>query len=199
MVLTPGPNMIHLVSRSIAQGRRAAVISLAGVAAGFALYLVAANAGLAALLLAVPWLYTAIRLAGVCYLMWLAWTALRPDGAPLLADRGLPPHSSRRLFTTGLLTNLLNPKAALMYLALLPQFVDPAAGSVLFQGYLLGGVQILVSVAVNLVLVLAAGTLAGLLARRPTALRIQRLLMGTALAGVAVVLALDTSRPAPAG
>lgn len=195
MVLTPGPNMIYLVSRSITQGRRAGLISLGGVAVGFVAYLLAANLGLSVLFLAVPELYVAVKLAGAGYLAYLAWSALRPGGVSVFAPREVPPDSSRRLFTMGLMTNLLNPKIAIMYVSLIPQFVDLDRGHVLTQGLLLGSCQIAVSVAVNLAIVLAAGTIATFLARRPSWLKFQRYAMGTVLGALAVTLAVDTSGP----
>nr|BFF12687.1 hypothetical protein GCM10025699_39900 [Microbacterium flavescens]BFF16334.1 hypothetical protein GCM10025699_76370 [Microbacterium flavescens] len=131
MVLTPGPNMMYLVSRSISQGRRAGLVSLAGTAVGFVVYMTMANVGLAAVFLVVPWLYTALKVAGAAYLLWLAYKTLRPGGASVFDTRDLPRDSAAKLFRMGLVTNLLNPKAAIMYLALIPQFVDrgPAASS----------------------------------------------------------------------
>ncbi|MEV1010080.1 LysE family translocator [Streptomyces sp. NPDC049881] len=193
MVLTPGPNMVYLVSRSITQGRRAGVVSLGGVAVGFLCYLLAANLGLSAVLVAVPVLYTAVKLAGAAYLLWLAWQAVRPGGSSPFAPRDLPVDSSRRLFTMGLMTNLLNPKIAVMYLSLIPQFIDPEAGNVLLQGFALGGVQIAVAVSVNFCIVLAAGTIAVFLVRHPAWLRVQRYVMGTALGVLAVKLATDSA------
>ncbi|MFF0445169.1 LysE family translocator [Streptomyces sp. NPDC004609] len=198
MVLTPGPNMIYLVSRSITQGRRAGFISLGGVVLGFMVYLLAANLGLSVVFTAVPQLYAAVKLAGAAYLAYLAWNALRPGGVSVFAARDIPHDSPRRLFTMGLMTNLLNPKIAIMYLSLVPQFVDLDAGHVLLQGFVLGSVQIAVSVAVNAAIVLAAGTIAVFLTRRPTWLRVQRYVMGTVLGGLAVSLAADTSAPAKA-
>lgn len=195
MVLTPGPNMIYLVSRSITQGRRAGLISLGGVALGFVAYLLAANLGLSVLFLAVPELYVAVKLAGAGYLAYLAWSALRPGGVSVFAPREVPPDSPRRLFTMGLMTNLLNPKIAIMYVSLIPQFVDLDRGHVLTQGLLLGSCQIAVSVAVNLAIVLAAGTIATFLSRRPSWLKFQRYAMGTVLGALAVTLAVDTSGP----
>ena len=191
MVLTPGPNMMYLVSRSITQGRRAGAVSLAGVAVGFLLYLCAANLGLSLVFLAVPGLYLAVKLTGAGYLAWLAWKALRPGGVSVFHPQPLAPDSPRRLFSMGLLTNLLNPKIAVMYLSLIPQFIDVRAGDVLLQGFVLGGVQIAVSLAVNLAIVLAAGSIALLLTRRPAWLRIQRYLMGTVLGALAVRLATE--------
>ncbi|MFC7241158.1 LysE family translocator [Catellatospora aurea] len=198
MVLTPGPNMMYLVSRSITQGRRAGLISLAGVAVGFLVYLVATNLGLSALFVAVPSLYLAVKLAGAAYLGWLAFQALRPGGVSVFEPAALPPDSNRRLFTMGLVTNLLNPKIAIMYLSLIPQFIDPAAGHVLAQGFLLGAVQIVVAVTVNGLIALAAGTIASFLSGRPVWLRVQRYLMGTVLGVLAVRMATDHTRPTPA-
>jgi threonine/homoserine/homoserine lactone efflux protein len=198
MVLTPGPNMMYLVSRSITQGRRAGIMSLSGVAVGFLAYLTATNLGLSVLFVAVPELYLAVKLAGAGYLGWLAWKALRPGGASVFEPRQIAPDSPRRLFAMGLMTNLLNPKVAVMYLSLIPQFERPAAGHLAIQGFVLGGAQIAVSLAVNLAIVLAAGTIAVFLAKRPVWLRAQRYVMGTVLGALAVKLASDHARPAPA-
>lgn len=198
MVLTPGPNMIYVASRSITQGRRAGFLSLLGVAVGFLCYLVATAFGLSVLFAAVPSLYLAVKLAGAGYLGWLAWQTLRPGAASVFAPVALAPDPPRRLFAMGLLTNLLNPKAAIMYASLIPQFIDVHAGHLVLQGLLLGSAQIVVSLAVNGVLVLAAGQIAGFLAQRPTWLGIQRCVTGTVLGLIAVKLATDKARPMPA-
>ncbi|WP_236243196.1 LysE family translocator [Streptomyces sp. CC228A] len=198
MVLTPGPNMIYLVSRSVTQGRRAGVVSLAGVAVGFLVYLVATNLGLSVLFVAVPELYAVVRLAGAGYLAWLAWNALRPGGVSVFAPQEAAPAPPRRLFVMGLATSLLNPKIAIMYLSLIPQFIDVEAGSTMAQGFVLGAVQVVVSVSVNLAIVLAAGTVSVVLARRPGWLRAQRYAMGGVLGGLAAALALDARTPAAA-
>ncbi|REE99177.1 LysE family translocator [Thermomonospora umbrina] len=194
MVLTPGPNMFYLVSRSITQGRRAGMVSLLGVAAGFGVYLLAAVVGLTAVFALVPPLYTVLKLAGAAYLLYLAWQAIRPGGGSPFAPEPLPPDTARRLFTMGLVTNLLNPKIAVVYVSVLPQFVDPARGDVALQNLTLGGVQIAVALTVNTLITLTAGSLAVFLAARPAWLRAQRAFMATVLGGLAVKMATDRSR-----
>src|SRR5579864_8501066 len=110
MVLTPGPNMIYLISRSITQGPAAGVVSLGGVALGFVFYMLCAAFGITALVLAVPYAYDALRLTGAAYLLWLAWQALRPGGRSPFEVKTLPVDGPRKLFAMGLLTNLLTPK-----------------------------------------------------------------------------------------
>jgi threonine/homoserine/homoserine lactone efflux protein len=195
LVILPGPN---LVSRSVTQGRRAGLISLAGVAAGFFVYLAAVTAGLAALFAVVPVLYLVLKVAGAAYLLWLAWQAVRPGGDPVFAPKPLPADPARRLFTMGLVTNLLNPKIAVLYVTQLPQFIDPARGSVAAQSLVLGCVQIAVALTVNALIVLGAGSVAAFLASRPAWLRAQRYAMGTVLAGLAVRLLTDRTRVAAA-
>ncbi|MFG3225603.1 LysE family translocator [Kitasatospora sp. NPDC048194] len=194
MVLSPGPNMIYLVSRSIAQGRRAGLVSLTGVATGFLVYLVAVTAGVAAVFSVVPVLYTALKLAGAGYLLWLAWKAVKPGGAAVFAPQQLPPDPPRRLFAMGFLTCLLNPKIAIMYISLLPQFVAPERGHVAVQSLVLGLVQIAIAVTVNGLIALSAGTIATFLNGRPAWLRVQRYAMGTVLGGLAVHIAADRAK-----
>lgn len=193
MVLTPGPNMIYVVSRSICQGRQAGLISLAGVGVGFLAYMLAAALGITALLIAVPFAYDTLRLLGALYLLYLAWQAIKPGGRSPFEVRDLPADSPRRLFAMGMVTNLLNPKVAMMYLSLLPQFIDPRE-NVLAQSLTLGAMQIAISMAVNGVLVMMAGGLAVFLARRPRWVAVQRWVMGGVLSGLAVRMALDSRR-----
>ncbi|MBF8194012.1 LysE family translocator [Nonomuraea sp. K274] len=194
MVLTPGPNMIYLISRSIAQGPRAGMISLTGVVLGFTVYLTATCLGLTAVFAYVPAAYTGLKLAGAAYLLWLAWSAVRPGGVSAFQPRDLPVEGPAKLFGMGLLTCLLNPKIAILYLSLLPQFVDPAMGDVLLQSLALGSTQILVATTVNALIAISAAGLAAFLARRPVWLRIQRYVMGTMLGAFAIHMATDRSK-----
>jgi threonine/homoserine/homoserine lactone efflux protein len=191
MVLIPGPNMIYLVSRSVSQGPRAGLVSLSGTFVGFLVYMTMANFGLAAVFIYVPALYVGVKLAGAAYLLYLAWKILKPGGASLFEPKELPCDSRWKLFRMGLITNLLNPKAAIMYLALIPQFVDQSAGNVIAQGFILGGVQVTVSMIVNSIIVLLAGAISLFLRSRPTWLKWQRWVTGTLLGLVGIKLALD--------
>ena len=120
---------------------------------------------------------------------WLASQAVKPGGRSPLEVKKLASDSPRKL-AMGFVTNLLNPKIAMRYLALLPQFIDPAAGSV--QSLELGAIQIAISV--NAMIALAAGSIATFLAQRPSWMLLQRYLMGTVLAGLAVRMALEARK-----
>jgi threonine/homoserine/homoserine lactone efflux protein len=194
MVLTPGPNMVYLVSRSICQGRAAGLVSLGGVALGFVFYILCAALGITALLLAVPFAYDALRFAGALYLFWLAFHAIRPGGRSPFQVQNLPSDSPKKLFVMGFLTNLLNPKIAILYLSLMPHFIVPEHGSVLMQSLLLGAVQTVISVSVNGLIVVTAGSIAALLARHPVWLVVQRWLMATVLASLVIRMATDARR-----
>ncbi|MGO4739308.1 LysE family translocator [Bosea sp. 2KB_26] len=194
MVLTPGPNMIYLISRSISQGHAAGLISLIGVVLGFVIYMLCATFGITALLFAVPYAYDALRFGGAAYLLYLAWQALRPGGRSPFQVRELVPDGPRKLFAMGFLTSLLNPKIAMFYLALLPQFIDPAAGNVLTQSLVLGAIQIVISGSVNTLIIFTAGSIALFLRTRPFWSVVQRWLMGTVLAGLAVKMATEAQR-----
>ncbi|KAA0949774.1 MULTISPECIES: LysE family translocator [unclassified Pseudomonas] len=196
LVLTPGPNMIYLISRSICQGRKAGVTSLLGVVAGFFVHLFAAAVGLTAVFLAVPMAYEALKWAGALYLLWLAWQAVKPGARSPFEAQQLPPDSSRKLVTMGFLTSALNPKIAVFYLSVFPQFISPEHGSVFTQSLVLGITQISVSFTVNLLISLFAATIAGWFINNPTWLSVQRYFMGFVLAALAIRLMLEQRRGA---
>ena len=195
LVLTPGPNLMYLISRTLCQGRTAGIVSLAGTTSGLLFYAVAAAFGLTAVFVAVPVLFDIVRWAGAAYLLWLAWDAVRPrGGGGLFARRDLPPVAAAVLYRTGILTSILNPKVALFYLALFPQFVDPSRGSVLVQSLILAAVQIAIAFAGDLLFVLAAARVALWLSTRPAWVTVQRWVLGGVFGAIAVKLALDSRR-----
>ena len=194
LTLTPGPNLLYLVSRTLGQGRRAGIVSLAGTSSGFLFHVVAAALGLTAIFITVPFVYDAMRYLGAAYLLWLAWDAVRPGGQDLFSPRTLPADRPMRLFQMGLLTSVLNPKVAMFYLALFPQFIDATRGSVLWQALMLGFLQIAINTVGDLCFVLAAGAITKWLGRRPLWAVAQRWVLGVVLAGIALRLAVDSRK-----
>lgn len=154
--LTPGPNMGYLAVLSATKGRRAGFAAVAGVALGLAVVGIAAALGLAAAISASPLLYEALRWGGILYLLYLAWDGWRESGAPLDASPSLK-GADAKYFTRGLVTNLLNPKAALFYVAILPGFVD-ATQPVVLQTVLLSLVFVAIATGIHVGVVTLAGT-----------------------------------------
>lgn len=189
MVLTPGPNMIYLISRSICQGKAAGFVSLLGVIIGFFIYMLSTVLGITALFVNIPYAYWGVKIIGAAYLLWLSVEALTSPASPF-SPKQLPADSKRKLFQMGLLTNLLNPKVALFYMSLFPQFIKPQQGSILVQSLVLGFTQILISFTVNFIIVMTAGGVSEFFQKNPRWLRVQKWIMGLTLAVLAVRLIL---------
>ena len=193
LAATPGPNMLFLVSRTLAQGRSAGFVSLAGTSTGFALHALAAAFGLSALLAAVPLAFEVVKWAGAIYLAWLAIVMWRTSDEPE-ASVAAPHSTPRAMYRQGLLTAVLNPKVAVFQLALFPQFVDPAHGSVLAQSLVLAITQLVIVVAGDSVCVFAATGARRWFARRPGWGRWSKRALAGVFAALAARLALQ-SRP----
>lgn len=187
LALTPGPNWLYLTSRTLCQGRRAGLVSLAGTTSGVGVHMVAAAAGLTALLAAVPMAFEVVRFAGAVYLLWLAIATIAGGGFTF-RPQTLPEAPDRVLFRQGILSGILNPKVALFYLALFPQFLDPHAGSLFLQSLLLGAIQLAVAIVIDGGLVLVVGLVAAQLARHPRWLAMQRWVLGGAFGVLAAWL-----------
>jgi threonine/homoserine/homoserine lactone efflux protein len=135
--VTPGPDMLYVATRSTSEGRTAGVVSALGIAAGTLVHITALALGLSALLATIPLAYDVVRYAGAAYLLYLGARALlRPTPAGDVA--AVQPAALGVVFRQGMVTNVLNPKVALFFLAFLPQFVDPSRGSPVVQTILLG-------------------------------------------------------------
>jgi len=173
--LTPGPNMTYLALLGVQAGRRAGYAAVAGVALGLAVIGLATALGLSAVITASPLLYAALRWVGVVYLVYLAWDAWRDSTRP----DDVPDQPAARFFVRGLITNLLNPKAAVFYIAVLPTFLDPAFHPAR-QAVTLSTIYVLVATTVHATIV----TLASLLRPMLTNKRL------TAIAGKLFALAL---------
>lgn len=193
LVATPGPNVLYLISRTLAQGRVAGFVSLAGTTSGLLLHVLAAAFGLSAVLAAVPLAYDAIRIAGAMYLAWLAWSTWRSPAttAGAAVTDAVPPG---QLYRQGFLTAILNPKVAMFQLALFPQFVDPARGSVLVQSLILGATQLAVAIVGDSLFVLAAASMRRWFAGRPEWGRWSKRLLAGVFATLAARLVFDSRR-----
>jgi threonine/homoserine/homoserine lactone efflux protein len=189
LAATPGPVWLYLISRTLAQGRRAGYFSMFGVAAGLSLHAAFAALGLTIVLLAVPYAFDAIKLAGAAYLLWLAYTTVRGAGFTF-TPQPLDPVRDRVLLRQAFVAAVVNPKVAVFYLSLFPQFVDPTSGPVLGQSLLLGAIQVATAATVDITLVTVAGLLAAWFAKRRLWLQLQRWLLGSAFGVLAVWLAL---------
>lgn len=194
MVMTPGPNMLYCVSRTLCQGISAGLVSVAGVQVGSVIHMVGASAGLSALLMTVPLAFDVIKLAGASYLLVLAWQAVKPGGASLFQTRDLPIDSAGKLFRVGLMTMLTNPKVVVFYLSIFPQFLAPERGNLLLQTLQLGVVHISVSTAANSMIVLGASRITHFLQRSPRWVLAQRYVMGSVLAGLALRIAMTEKK-----
>jgi threonine/homoserine/homoserine lactone efflux protein len=189
--LTPGPDMMFVAGSSLAQGRRAGVLAALGVGAGCLLHTALAALGLAALLAASPLAFSAVKMAGAAYLVWLGVAMLRraspmPGAAPAVA--------SRRVFWQGALTNALNPKVALFYLAFLPQFIEPAAPDATLGFVVLGTLFNVGGTAVNVAVALLAATLREALAGGIAAGRWLQRIAGAAFVGLGARLAVQSAQ-----
>ncbi|MBX9827814.1 MAG: LysE family translocator [Xanthobacteraceae bacterium] len=190
--LTPGPNMAYLATLSLASGARAGIAAVAGVALGLSVYGLAAAFGLAAAIERSHLLYETLRWAGVAYLFWLAWeswSAEREVAPDALADVD---RAARAAFRRGLVTNLLNPKAAVFYIAVVPSFIASET-HVIGQTLLLSGIFVAIATTIHLVIVLLASRLHGMLTD-PARRKALRRIFAVALAAIAVWFAFSTAR-----
>ena len=191
--ITPGPNMTYLAALSLSGGMRTGFAAVAGIAIGLLTYGIVAALGLAAVIDNSPLLYGLLRWGGVAYLLWLAWKAWSseretspdatdgPDGEPWIA------------FRRGLITNLLNPKAAVFYVAVLPEFIRPDAGSVMSQTLALSAVYVTIATVIHSGIVALAGSLQSMVAASNSRRMVRRLL-ALALVIIAVWFALATGQ-----
>jgi threonine/homoserine/homoserine lactone efflux protein len=195
LVISPGPNMIYLISKSLTQGKKSGFISLAGVVCGFLFHIIMVSFGLTAVLLAVPLAYTVLKTLGTAYLLYLAYQAVRPKSRNIFeVDKTGSHDSPKKLFTVGFLTNVLNPKVAVFYLSFFPQFIKPEYGAVLTQSFELGVIQVLVSFSVNLIIVLTAAKVALFFSNNPIWIKIQKWFMASVLTYLAIKMAFSKAK-----
>lgn len=192
LAITPGPAVIYVVTRTLAQGRRAGLSSVAGVALGNLGNALGAAIGLAALFAVSSLAFTIVKYAGAAYLVYLGIKSLRAaSGASAQAEYGTASHE--RIFREGFLVALLNPKTAIFFAAFLPQFMDPA-GSAMLQSISLGAVFVLIAGTTDCVYVLAASTMAPVLGRMRGAGSAGRYMTAGTFIGLGIFTAMSGGR-----
>jgi RhtB (resistance to homoserine/threonine) family protein len=188
--LTPGPDTMYVLARSLGQGRSAGVVSALGIAAGCLFHIAAAALGLSALLATSAMAFTVVKWVGAIYLVWMGVQMLRSKAGPE-AVQGLQPTSLWRIFRDGVVTNVLNPKVALFFLAFLPQFVDPARGSTGAQFIVLGLLFDVTGTAWLVFLAGASGAFGTWLRRNPRVAAAQKRVTGAVFVALGARLALQ--------
>jgi threonine/homoserine/homoserine lactone efflux protein len=190
IIVTPGQDMILVMSRSIAQGSAAGVATAAGVSCGLVGHTILATLGLGAILRTSEWVFVALKFVGAAYLVYLGVQLLRTKSHQLAVAAGAP-RSPGRLFADGALSNLSNPKIAVFYFAFLPQFVLPGAARPTLTVFVLGLVFAALTFLVKGPVGLGAGMLSGWLRERPGALKWLYRTSGMVLVGLGVRLAFE--------
>jgi threonine/homoserine/homoserine lactone efflux protein len=190
LIVIPGPAVLYIVAQGIDRGPLAGVVSALGVATGGLLHVLAAAVGISSLVVSSATAFSIVKYAGAAYLIVLGLRRLLgPDDEPG-EPTGRPARTLGRTYRQGVVVNALNPKTALFFLAFLPQFVDPEAGSVPLQVTVLGLLFVSIAVVSDCAWGLAAGTAAGWLRDRRGVLRAQRLTSGGVMVGLGVAAAL---------
>lgn len=194
VILSPGPDTIYVLTRSVGEGRMSGIVAALGISAGLCVHISAAALGLSKLFDYAPVAYDVLRWAGVLYLLYLAWRAFTSGDTPFAVPAGAGRKRLARAFGEAALTNILNPKVAVFFIAFFPQFVAPARGEVAIQVLTLGGLFMAAGFAWLAVLALTFGYLGDWLKRSVRFWRWQRWIMGTSLGGLALWLALPSRR-----
>jgi threonine/homoserine/homoserine lactone efflux protein len=189
LILTPGPVVIYVVTRSINQGRKAGLVSVLGLELGNMVHVLAAALGLSALLLSSAAAFNLVKYLGAAYLIFLGIQKLRAKEAA--AEQTPPRDSLRRIFFQGIVVATLNPKTALFFFAFLPQFVNPAQGSVPLQVLVLGAIMVTMATVSDTLYALMAGGAGHLLRGSRRFLRVQKYVTGSVYIGLGVTAALS--------
>lgn len=185
LLVFPGPAVLYIVNRSVSQGRRAGLVSVAGIHVGTTLHVVAGVLGLSALLVASSTAFMIVKTAGAIYLVWLGVrTWIRADAEQLDEHRGV--RSLRRVFMDGVVVNALNPKTAVFFLAFVPQFVDHSRADVTLQLIVLGALFIGLGILSDGAYALAAGAISEQLRLHSGSGRVRARASGAVLVGLGV-------------
>jgi threonine/homoserine/homoserine lactone efflux protein len=189
LLAVPGPAVLYIVGQSVEGGRRAGLVSVAGIQAGALVHVAAATLGLSALLVSSATAFDVVKYAGAAYLVAFGLHRLLRRGSSVERAGALPARRLRRVFVQGVVVNVLNVKTALFFFAFLPQFVDPARGSAWLQVVVLGLVWIGLACLSDGAYAIAAGTAAGWLRRHGVFARVERYVSGAIFVGLGVATA----------
>jgi threonine/homoserine/homoserine lactone efflux protein len=193
LLLTPGPAVLYIVTRSLDQGRQAGLVSMLGVHVGTLVHVAAAAAGLSAVLAASATAFTVVKYLGAAYLVYLGVRRLLDRGS-LVGNGPAQAPRLRRAFVDGVVVNVLNPKTALFFLAFLPQFVDVGRGQVGVQILALGAIFVALGLLTDGGYALTAGTAGQWLRRHPRFLASERWVSGSMYIGLGLAAALTSSQ-----
>jgi len=191
IMITPGPDMLYLLGRTASGGKMAGIASALGIAAGNLIHITAAALGISALLLTSAWLFTIVKIVGACYLTYLGLQMLLSTKSTLHAQLPKPAFSLRHVFIQAMLTDILNPKVALFFLAFLPQFIDARASDRVHSLLCLGLIFIFIGAVSDLFYVVCSSWFARSLKRSPNIRRWLDRVFGCVLVGLGIRLALD--------
>lgn len=198
LAVTPGPGIFYVAARTLAGGRAEGIASSIGTGLGGCVHVLAGSLGVSAIVLASAELFAVMKLIGAAYLVWIGLRTVlsaRRDATIGAAGAAAPPVGPHRAFREGVLVEALNPKTAAFFLAFVPQFVDPVAGSVALQFAVLGAVSVVLNTLADVAVAFAAGSVREGAAARPTLIRRLRQASGAAMVALGVGLAL-AKRPA---
>jgi len=191
LLLTPGPAVLYIIARSVDQGRLAGFVSVLSIETGNSVHVLAATLGLSAILMSSALAFSIVKYLGAAYLIYLGIRRLlAPDQNHEIAK--FQRQSLRRIYSQGVLVAALNPKTALFFLAFLPQFVDPSAGSVTLQFLTLGGIFVMMAIMTDSMYALLSSTAGGWLKRNRSFLRAERYVVGSVYIGLGVTAALSS-------
>lgn len=190
LIVTPGPDMVYVVTRGVAQGRTAGLVSAWGACSGLVVHTALASVGLSALLRSSAAAFTVVKYVGAAYLIYLGVKAISNRDSFSVPRESSSTLKLRKVFLQGVASNVLNPKIALFFLAFLPQFVSPASGNAALQMLVLGMVFTVLALLVFNVIAYFSGTLGDWLARKPALAGGLRWLTGSVLVGLGLKLAL---------
>lgn len=193
LLVVPGPAVLYIVARGIDQGRAAGLASAVGIATGSLFYVVAAALGLSAILASSALAFSVVKYIGAAYLIFLGLRTLltRPEETEAIDQR---PRTIRELYVQGVVVQILNPKIALFFLAFLPQFVNPARGSVTGQTLFFGGTLMLMGLCTDSTYALISGSAGDWLKRQPAFATAQRYVAGIVFIGLGMITALTGSK-----